>query len=337
MKYSHKSHVRLGILPTHVKFVGGLVPNEDGTLPRNSTGQLVVVEAMEALLSKSPAPIEIIQIPAFPGIDDSENDELVSQLQKLVPEIHLIMMVGGADPMKAEDEDAIVDMLSSGINLAKRHGVRDVGSTSIEEWLQGSEPKTGEAFEAAVAQNVRAHKRVYDECQIADSCIEHWHIEFLRKGEFQTFTNIGACWEFVKAANAATSSQLFQVLIDSAHCGDSGLSMAENVELIEKVATEGGFSMFHGSAKTTRGCYSTDDGWIGSILEACAKTGKLETAFVELFHHEDDALEGLRNLNDGHGTDTTEGRSYEECVLYGIEELTLRLNNLANRGILPSR
>ena len=67
---------------------------------------------------------------------------------------------------------------------------------------------------------------------------------------------------------------------------------------------------------------------------AAAKSGKLEFVFVELFHHEDPALEALRNLDPGHGIDTTDGRTYSEAVADGLEETARRLNNLVTRGHL---
>ena len=92
--------------------------------------------------------------------------------------------------------------------------------------------------------------------------------------------------------------------------------------------------MFHASAKTTRGCLSTDDGWVGNLLTACAATGKLEIVLVELFHHEDPALAGLREADPRHGIDTTDGRTYTEAVCDSLESVARRLNNLVNRGIL---
>ncbi|MDP4638630.1 MAG: hypothetical protein NWS30_02025 [Verrucomicrobiales bacterium] len=94
--------------------------------------------------------------------------------------------------------------------------------------------------------------------------------------------------------------------------------------------------MFHASSKTTRGCLSTDDGWIGALLAAAAKTGKLEYVFVELFHHEDPALEGLRQLDPGHGIDTRDGRTYSEAVIDGVVSVARRLNNLVARGMLKN-
>jgi len=127
---------------------------------------------------------------------------------------------------------------------------------------------------------------------------------------------------------------LFKVIVDAAHCGDSVLSIPENEAIIKEIAAGGALGIFHASAKTTRGCLSTDDGWIAALLTACAQTGELEFAFVEMFHHEDPALEALRNFDSNHGIDTLDGRSYDEAVLDGIVDVTRRLNNLVMRGVL---
>jgi hypothetical protein len=58
---------------------------------------------------------------------------------------------------------------------------------------------------------------------------------------------------------------------------------------------------------------------------------------VELFHHEDEALAALREAVDGHGTDTLDGRSYTDCVVEGLENVSRRINNLVARGILAEK
>jgi len=330
-----KTNVELGVVPTHIKFVGGLVPDDDGRLPRGDDGKLLVVTEMAKLTAASPVTIQSAQITVFPGVDAGDTDDLIKSLRALELEVHIIMMVGGADPMNPADEDAVVGMLVAGIEVAKKYGITQVASTSIEAWMQpGATPKTGADFEAAVAQNVSAHCRAYREADIANSCVKNWHIEFLRGGEFQTFTDVAKCWEFVKAANVELGTKFFKIMVDAAHCGNSTLSIPENEALIAQIAESDEMGMFHASAKTTRGCLSTDDGWIGALMAAAAKTGKLEYVFVELFHHEDPALEGLRNLDPGHGLDTRDGRTYTETVIDGIVDVTHRLNNLVTRGIL---
>lgn len=327
--------VELGVVPTHIRFVGGLAPDGEGRLPRGEDGRLLSVAEMEALSQASPVRIQSVQVPVFPGVHAGDSDELVEGLRALGLTVHLILMVGGADPMEPADEDQVVEMLIAGVEIAKRHGITQVASTSIEQWMQaGASPKTGEAYQAAVAQNVRVHSRVYREADIAHSSIQHWHIEFLRKGEFQTFNSLRKGWDFVRAANAELGSKFFKIMVDAAHCGDSGLAIAENEALIAKIAAADEMGMFHASAKTTRGCLSTDDGWIGALLAAAAQTGKLEFVFVELFDHEDPALEALRQLDPGHGIDTRDGRSYRQTVVDGLVDVAHRLNNLVRRGLL---
>jgi hypothetical protein len=293
---------------------------------------------MARIKEASPAPLNCVQISVFPGTDADDVSDLVDGLKALELEIHLILMVGGADPMNPDDEDAVVAMLVDGLNAAKKHGVTHVGSTSVEEWMKpGATRKDGADFDAAVAQNVKVHLRAAEEAGLKDSCIQDWHIEFLRPGEFATFTDLGRIWAFIKAANEACGQPFFKALVDAAHCGDSTLTIPENEAIIAEMGAAGGLGFFHASAKTTRGCLSTDDGWISALLAAAAKTGALEYVIVELFHHEDAALEGLRNLDPGHGIDTTDGRSYTELVVDGLVDVARRLNNLVARGHLAGK
>ena len=327
--------IKLGVVPTHLKFVGGLVPDEGGNLPRNSEGQLLTVANLGKLQLQSSVPIECVQIPYFAGANAADVKEMVEGFRSLGVEVFFILMVGGADPMNPADEDQVAELLVGGLKAAIEHGITEVASTSVEEWMkEGSTRKDGADFEAAVAQNVKVHTRAAREAGLADSCVKAWHIEFLRGIEFQTFTDIGRAWKFVKAANDAWGSNLFRVMVDAAHCGDSDLSVDENVQFIGEIADADSLGIFHASAKTTRGCLSTDDGWIAMLLEACARTGKLSTAFVEVFHHEDAALEGLRTADPRHGIDTRDGRDYDDVVVDGLLDVTRRLNNLKTRGIL---
>ena len=326
--------IRLGVVPTHLRFVGGLVPDETGKYARNAAGEIRVVEGMRDLLAISPVKFTCVQVSFFPGTAPAEIDELVAGLKALDLEVDFILMVGGVNPMNPADEDAVVGQLVPTLKAAIAHGARHVSSTSIEEWMSTNEARReGAAFEAAVAQNVRVHLRAYHEAGLAGSCIENWHLEFLRPGEFKTFTDLGRGWAFVSAANQALGKKFFKQLVDAAHCGDSGISIADNAALIARIAAAGELGIFHASAKTTRGCLSTDDGWIGALLTAMAATGELRQVFVELFDHADPALAMLRSLDPGHGIDTRDGRSYNEVVADGLADIARRLNNLAARGI----
>ncbi|MBC8127857.1 MAG: hypothetical protein H8M99_12020, partial [Gloeobacteraceae cyanobacterium ES-bin-144] len=327
--------IQIGVVPTHIGFVGGLVPEADGKLPRNSAGILKTVAAMRELCEISQVKPSCVQISIFSGADTEDVDEMIRELRLLELEVHFILMVGGVNPMNPDDEDAVVAQLLPGVQSAVRYGIRHISSTSIEEWMSANETRReGADFENAVAQNVKVHQRVYEEAGLADSCVESWHIEFLRPGEFKTFTCVERGWAFVSAANKALGKKFFKLLVDAAHCGDSGLSIPENEALIARMGDADELGIIHASAKTTRGCCSTDDGWIGAILTAAARTGKLRHVFVEVFDHQDAGLEALRRMEPGHGVDTRDGRTYAQVVAYGLGDVSHRLNNLAARGIL---
>jgi len=334
MKIPLRPNIRLGVVPTHLRFVGCVVPDANGRYPRNAAGEILLVAGMRELCEISPVKLGCVQVSFFPGTDPTEIDELVAGLKALGLEVDFILMVGGVNPMNPDDEDAVVAQLLPNLKAAIAHGARNVSSTSIEEWMSTEPRRDGAAFEAAIAQNVKVHLRAYQEAGLAGSCVENWHIEFLRPGEFKTFTNLARGWAFVSAANKALGRKFFKQLVDAAHCGDSDLSIADNAALIARIAAAGELGIFHASAKTTRGCLSTDDGWIGALLTAVAQTGELRQVFVELFDHADPALEALRNLDPGHGIDTRDGRSYTQVAADGLADVARRLNNLAARGIL---
>ena len=330
-----KAPIEFGTLPTYAKFVGTLIPDEDGLFPRTESGEFVVVDAVRRVMERSAVALDAVQVPAFGGGKAEEWDMMIRDLKALGVAVDLVMMVGGVDPMDPADEDGVVEQLLAVLEVAKRNGVKHVASTSIEQWMQpGATPKTGGDFDAAVAQNIKLHLRVFEEAGLADSCVEAWHVEFLRPGEFQTFTDLGKLWVFVKAINEQLGKPYFRCMIDAAHCGDSPLGIEENESLIAEVAAGGGLGVMHASAPTTRGCLSTDDGWVAAILAAAAKTGKMERVFVEMFHHDDEALEALRALDPGHGVDTTDGRDYVQVVADGLENVARILNNYVARGII---
>lgn len=332
-----KPDLRFGIVPAHLRFVGCLVPEEGGKLPRDADGALRVVAGVEDFCRLSRVAINCVQIPLFPGTDPADLTEAVSGLRALGLEVCFVIMVGGVNPMDPADEDAVVAQLVPSLRAAITHGVAHISSTSIEEWMgQAPAARGGEAFDQAVAQNIKVHLRVYEEAGIAGSCIENWHIEFLRPGEFKTFTTLERGWAFIHAANQALGKTFFKALVDASHCGDSGVSIEENQELIARIGAARELGIFHASPKTTRGCLSTDDGWIGALLAAMARAGGLRHVFVEVFDHEDPGLAPLRAVDPGHGVDTRDGRTYAEVVVDGVAEVAHRLNNLAARGILKS-
>ncbi len=331
---TNKTDIKLGILGTHLGFLNALVPDDSGRLPRDASGELVVFAGARDIIELSPVKIDAIQISAFGTTIPEDTDELIAKLRSIGLDPQLVMMVGGVNPYDPADEDAALAQLQVNISAAIRNNITQVNSTSLEEWMSGSGPKDDEEFQARVAQNIKLHARAYRESGLADSCVENWNIEFLRPGEFANFTSLAKLMPIMEGLLAEIGSPFFRTLVDAAHCSDSDLDLSQNKTLIAQLAAAGMLGPFHCSAPTTRGCLSSDDGWIPALLAAAAKTRKLESAFVEVFTHDDPALQPLRDLEPGHGIDTTDGRSYTQVMVDGLIDTARRLNNLKSRGIL---
>ena len=242
-----------------------------------------------------------------------ETDALLGKLIEMGLETQLVMMVGGVNPMDPADEDEALAQLLVNLNAAKRNGVIQVNSTSVETWMEGAPPKDDEEFHARVAQNIKLHYRAYEEAGLADSCIENWNIEFLRPGEFANFTSLEKIRPVISGLNEKVGSPFFKVLIDAAHCGDSGLTIPENEKLIAELGS-GRSGSFHCSVPT-RVARRTMVG--GSVAHCQCQNWSVEERFVELFRHNDPALP-LRKLEPGHGIDTTLGRTYTEVTVDGL-------------------
>lgn len=331
---TNHTNVQLGILGTHLGFLNALVPDDAGRLPRDASGELVVFTGARDICETAPVKVDAIQISAFGTTVPEDTDELISKLREIGLAPQLVMMVGGVNPYDPSDEDAALAQLQVNINAAIRNNVKQINSTSIEEWMSGETAKSEEEFQARVAQNIKLHARAYHESDLSNSGIENWNIEFLRPGEFQNFTSLAKLIPIIDGLRAETGDSFFRSLVDAAHCGDSGTTLEENITLIQQLADNDQLGPYHCSVPTTRGCLSSDDGWVPALLAASAQTGKLQSAFVEIFRHDDPALEPLRKLDPGHGINTSDGRSYTQLMVDGLIETTRRLNNLKARGHL---
>ena len=155
-----KPNVEYGVVPTHIKFVGGLVPDDNGNLPRGEDGRLLSIAELAHLKDTAPVDITAAQLPLFPGVDPKDTEDMFGGMRDLGIKPHMIMMVAGGNPMDPADEDTVAAMLVNGLKVAQQFEVEHVASTSIEEWMKpGAQPLTGAAFDAAVAQNVKLHTR----------------------------------------------------------------------------------------------------------------------------------------------------------------------------------
>lgn len=317
--------VRLGVCPAHFQFATTLAPDPEGHLPRQPNGELRIVGKLRGFLAKSPVRLAVIPIFVFSGTREEDIREMLEGIQSLGPTPEVIIMINGADPMNPGDEDEFVATAVGILDIATSLEIASVSSTTFEPWMDQAPEKTGEAYEAAVTQLVKGHERIYREAGLAASSIKSWHLEFLRPVELSTFTNIRRSWDVVSRLNQAIGSNFFRVLVDASHCGDSGLSVEENRAVIREIAAADALGAFHASSKTTRGCLTTDEGWIDALLTTCLESGKLETVIVEAFDHTDEGLQPLRDAVPGHGVDTTKGRTYDQLIYDGLTLVNSRI------------
>jgi hypothetical protein len=311
--------IRLGVCPAHFQFATTLAPDADGHHPRQADGELRIVGGLRNFLAKSPVRLAVLPIFVFSGTREEDIRELLEGIKSLGLTPEVIIMITNANPMEPGDEDQFVATTVGILEIASELGIASVSSTTFEPWMDQAPEKTGEAYEAAVAQLVKGHLRIYQEAGLADSSIKSWHLEFLRPVEFSTFTNIERSWEVVRRLNQVIGRNFFRVLVDASHCGDSGMSLEKNRSVIREIAAADALGAFHASSKTTRGCLTSDEGWINALLETCLGTGKLETVIVEAFDHTDEGLQPLRDAVAGHGVDTTKGRTYDQLIYDGLD------------------
>ncbi len=59
----NKTDIELGVVATHSGWVGGIVPNDDGNVPRTSDGELVVLAEMKKLQELSRVKLDGVQVP----------------------------------------------------------------------------------------------------------------------------------------------------------------------------------------------------------------------------------------------------------------------------------
>lgn len=331
-----RSSILLGVCPAHLKFVGTLCPDDQGCLPRDANGKIKILSGLKRLKEESPVRLTVAPIFVFSGTREADIRETLSGVKDLGLTPEMVIMLGGVDPMNPADEDKFVELALGILAVAKDLGIDTVSSPAFEAWMSREPAKTGADFDAAVNQLVNAHQRIHREADLANSSIKSWNLEFLRPVEFSTFTNIRSAWEVVRKLNENIGGNFFRVLVDASHCGDSGLSVEENRETIREIAAAGALGAFHASSKTTRGCLTTDEGWIDALLTTCIETGSLETVIVEAFEHTDEGLEGLRAAVPGHGVDTTKGRNYDQLIIDGLGIIENRLSEFVQENRLQA-
>lgn len=74
---SVKPKVASGFVPAHIKFVGGLLPDEQGNFPHEADGRLTLVAEMDRICTQSPVRPSCVQISAFRRTSEAKTAEMI--------------------------------------------------------------------------------------------------------------------------------------------------------------------------------------------------------------------------------------------------------------------
>ncbi len=328
------SGVRVGAVTTTFAFFP-LYPDPYGGLP---PGRSVIVAGMERLKAITPYNPEIIQFPAFPDMTDgsrkAEVDHLITGLRPYGEIVPVLMF--GNDPHGSDaEQEAYVTTLTNGFIWAGSHGFKNISGTFFEKWMSGN-PRISDAD--LPAANTRLGKLIAEARKRAAAVgpiPDHIHAEYLRPdktggpGEFSSYTTLARAVPAILAMNEEIGGDKPFVLTldDSAHAGDSLLTLAEQTPFIVQARDAGIIGISHISARTHRGCLLADGAYLSAWIAHRMRLKALKVLLSEEFYPHDRLLNPLRAENIGFGEDTFEGRSAERVMADGLGFTVHQLNS----------
>lgn len=313
----------------------GLYIGEEGKLPRVD-GNLNALEEIRAVVENARVQIDVVQVPYFNGTDVVDANELLTWIKETGAEAQMILMIG-TDPMVPENRTTVINELREWLEIAKNHGVKNIAATGFEAWMSCPERK-GEDFDAAVATLATLYADLYEELKLWESSIENIDMEFLRKGEMNTFTDIEKAAVAVRAINAELSRRwlrdkpFYRVMPDSAHMGDSELSRERNEAAMVDLASTRELGNFHYSTPTYRWDDSASN-WANAHYMSVAVRCQVWQVCWELFNPNDPILKPLKTF--WFGLDTNFGNS-REATVRTLENMVRQLVNAHVTGQLPA-
>ena len=189
-------------------FVGALAPDENGNSP--APGRAISRLLRHRLLCHLPGEAQHGAGHTLPGTDATDLQDMFKGLKALKLEVHLIMMVGGANPLNPKDEDS-----RGNAELRARSGQKVQGSPCILDLFRrmaGREETERKAFDAEVKQLIKVHARCFKECGLAKSTsnlaprISAW-------GGVPKLHQRGQAAKVVKGINKKIKKKFFKVMI----------------------------------------------------------------------------------------------------------------------------
>lgn len=313
-KDSPKNSVLLG----YVAVIDGFVLSRT-----NDAGTNLYQARLLEVQKESKGKCEVLCVPVFPG-DLTEaampkTKRIIDGLKKHVKHVQLIIMLD-KDPQDPNNKAHTVATLRNGFNRATELGVEHVASTSFEAWMKGTEDKKpglrGKELDETVKLLIEVHAEAVRLAKADGSKVKYLDMEYLRTIEFVTFTNAELAWRVIDGINARLGYVFVRLIDDSAHAGDSGLSVDRINEVRHKAGKAGAYGTFHLSEPTTRGRIGSGGTYAVDSLKHAGKHGSLSIVLAECFPFDHDDTDLMRKKIPGYGKKTFEDKT--EVIVHGL-------------------
>lgn len=327
----NKSKVKFGVVMVHRGFdAHKLTPS----------GKFDYVFALDWLIDHSPVKISTVQVPLFPdhlckGKGLGTTKKLFRELRKRVKNVVAVLMLT-TNPLDPANKAVAIETLRNGLIQAGKLGVRTCSATSFEAWLNGTvnglKPLKGKKLTQAIDLLVDIHVQAIKDA-LADGCkVRYLDMEYLRPGEFTTFTNMNIALRVIHRINEKLQMGFCRLLDDTAHAEDSGLPLGAQ----DRVRNNAGFYDEHGtchaSEPTTRGAIGVSSSAVVDGIRSMAMHGELRDLLVEIFDCAGEETAPMRKYIKGYGRKTY--GNINEAMVEALILVQKTINGLVKEGVL---
>ena len=300
---------------------------------KNSDGEFLYVKGLKEVQARSGNVVEVIQVPLFPdnltekGLPETK--KLFSELREHVGTVVPILMLT-EDPLDREKKKTVVDMLTTLLIGCDELGMTECSGTFYEAWMKGTmnkaKPLTGKAFDEACEHLVEVLTLAITNARKKGCKVNHLDMEYLRDIEYTTFTDAEKAWRVVDGINKKLRFVFVRFLDDSAHAGNSGISVERINAVRRKASKAGAHGIFHVSEPTTRGRIGSSGPYALNALRDALKNGNPPYVLVEVF---DPSLPDTQLMKDnipGYGKMTF--TDSVEVVVHGLTQVQKVLDEI---------
>ena len=327
-KIKNQSSVKLGVVMVHRGF----------NAHKMNGNRFDYVVGLDWLIKHSPVEISAVQVPLFPdhlreGKGLAKTKRLFKELRKRVRYVVPVLMLT-TNPLDPKNKSEAIETLRNGLVQSGELGSEVCAATSFEAWLDGTingiKPLKGKKLRKAIDLLVDIHVSAIHAAYQERCGVQRLDMEYLRPGEFITFTNMRIALRVIGEINRKLQCGFIcRLLDDTAHAKDSGLSMKDQnkVRGICSCSDNHHIGTCHASEPTTRGALGSGGSAVVQGIRSMYRHGNPRTLMVEIFDCEGEETAPMRQYIKGYGKKTY--RDINVAVVEGLILVQNTLNQLA--------